>query len=148
MEAIKGIIKVQGKNIISFRLNPELVYSLAEDEKEQFESFYDELEKNGITKLDRNLGKSLNILRDVIQKKEEEIRKLKQQAIIVNSDDVFSRKSSDKDDYEVVALQHHINQSSERIRKYLYDLRLALDRNASREIVINYISKANHPAAA
>lgn len=138
-DAIKGIIKTQGKDVISFRINPDLIYSLAEEERGKFEKLYEDLDKSGSLKLDKKFRNSLEVIKKMIDQKNEEIEKLKERAVIVDSDDLFKRESDDKDDKEVVALQHHINQSTERIRLYLHELRPLV--NSENNLVSNYLDR-------
>jgi len=117
IDAISSLIKTHGDEIIELEVNTEVVESLAAQEKEKFDRIYSEFEKYGIKKIDKNAVETLMQIKELLDKKELEIKLLKEKAISVESETLFSKNEVDSDPREVVALQHHINQGTERINR-------------------------------
>lgn len=139
IEAISSIVKTNSKDIIKLRVNSNLISALATEEIEKFDEIYDEFEKFGINKINKDTAAKLKEIQKVLERKERELSLLKQKSVSVNTDDLFAR--DDKDSKEVEALQHHINQSSERIITYIEDLKNMLIINSTYDVLIEIIDK-------
>lgn len=143
IKAISSLVKTHGEGIIKLHINSEVIATLATEEKEKFEEVYRDLQKIGIPNSSKSLRNSLNEIRKVIEKKDEEIRLLKEKSVVVESEDLFKRDDSDRDEKELIALQHHINQSTERIRFYLNELRLNIQKNAPKDSLIPQLDRVS-----
>ncbi|HLP52239.1 MAG TPA: ATP-binding protein [Chitinophagales bacterium] len=138
LDAIRSLVKPGDKNVLHLKIHPEVIYSLAGEERAKFEEVYQDFEKFGGNKLDPNIEKSLVQVKSLLEKKEEEIRILKEQQVIVDTEGLFS-KPTQEDSKEIQEIQHHINQATGRILRALGLLFEGVENNSPKEDIFKII---------
>jgi signal transduction histidine kinase len=75
------------------------------------------------------------------EEKETALREVNQELEQTASQNLFLKSVSTTDQKEIISLQHHINHTTDRVRRNLDKLALAINNNASKEELLNYIEK-------
>jgi signal transduction histidine kinase len=141
IDAISSLIKTRNANILKIKVNSDLITSLAYEEKEKFDKIYSDFESYGLTKLDKNLALKLEDISILLRKKDQEIQFLKEKAFVSDSDILFDNEKKIEPVNEVKALQHHINQSTERILKHLDVLKNCILKKESSDILLELVNR-------
>ncbi|WP_035319315.1 sensor histidine kinase [Brevibacillus laterosporus] len=98
----------------------------------------------GLEKIGTHLNELLQEKREIekeVDKKEEEIKQVNELLEQTTSQNLFLKSVATTETKEIISLQHHINHSTVRIERNLDNLTSAIDGNAPKSELLNYIKK-------